>query len=261
MKLDDYYLNYSSFLGHVKEGNSAFIYNKSIESEISNMTFLEYIIFCSTGIDITNENKEIKEMLEFVMKITPYTDIRIWPNRMTALSGNFQNSLSSGIISGTSSFDSNFFGGKSSLKIYDMIENLKETNNFYNSVIKQRPLYGFSRPNGAPDERRNFFVNKFGLKEILKYEEFQLIFKAEEILFKEKNVKLNISSIFTVLLRKLNFKKNDISAFAAILFTSTLPLIYIHNRENIKNGSFLPIKSEDIIYEGDYKIGRKWEDD
>lgn len=261
MKYQDFYLKYSKHLGTVKEGESAYIYNKNVEKEISKMDFIEYYIFCSTGIDASSFKKELKEMLEFIVKTTAYTDVRIWPNRITALSGNYQNSLSSGIISGTSTFDSNLFGTISSLKIYDMIEKFKSSTDFENTVKKQKPLYGFSRPNKKNDERINFFINKFGMNKILQYEELRLLFEAEKIIFKEKGSKLNISSVYTVLFRELGFDKNDIRAFVSILFTSTLPLIYMHNRENVKNGSFLPIKSEDIIYEGSYEIGRKWEDD
>jgi len=261
MKYQDFYLKYPKELGSVQEGKSAFIYNKNVEIDLPKMDFWEYNIFLSTGIDTTDKEKIVKKMLEFIMKISCYTDIRIWPNRMTGLSGNFQNSVSAGMASGMSAFDSNLFGTISSLKIYDMIDRIKDANNLEETLMKERPLYGFSRPNKQDDERRNFFINEFGMDIILKFDEFKILFKAEDFLFEKKKVKLNISSIFTVLLRILGLKKNDIRAFGALLFSGSLPLIYMYNRENIKNGSFLPIKSEDIIYEGEYEIGRKWEDD
>lgn len=261
MKYQEFYLQYPKYLGNIQEGESAFILDKDVEEYISKMKINDYYIFASTGIELRDKDPQLKEMLDFLIKISCYTDIRIWPNRMTAIAGNYQNSRSSSIISGTSSFDSKIFGTEPGIHIYDILERLINSDDVKKTIESEKIPYGFNRPNNTQDERTSFFKRKFNSEITNKYRTLRILFEAEEHLFKKKKLKANFSAIMGAVLKELNFKKEEMEAFTSIFVIKTLPLIYIYNRDKIKNGSILPIKSEDIIYKGDYKIGRKWEED
>lgn len=266
-KLEHYEDKFTTKIGIVNEGHEGYIFDKNVSKNISNMDYFEYQIYSTSGIEI--KDKELLEIFKYLTLTTSYTDIRIWPNRIAAYGGSVQTSRKSALSAALACTESIFFGHLPVVKCYYFLKEIKKQLEFKNleSIIKEnidkkRIFYGFGRPNSTIDERGITFKKKLEDFNSKKIKNILLIFKIQEILKTKfnKNININQGGIVAAFAFDLGLNIEQVESIYSFIFTNTMVPPYDYVKNNMPVGTFLPFRSEDIIYEGEHILGRKWDE-
>lgn len=258
-KLEKYENKFGKPLGFVNEGKFGTIIDKDVASEIgdANISLLDYIFYLSTKKKLSEDKRKL---LEYFIKTAGYADPRIWPNRVIGYAANLKNSKYASFSAGFSSLDSQIFGHVPTRKSYSMILKLLKNEQSIEEIINNKGIfYGFGRPNNPIDERVEYY-RKNKNKDLY---HINFIFSVEEEIQNtyKKNIYLNYSGIGAALALDLNIDIEEFILVNTMTLAYNLIPAYSHMKSRMETGCFLPVRSSDVVYEGDYKIGRKWEDD
>ncbi len=255
-KYEDFFPN---DLGYLQEGLNSYVFNKGLD-EIMELKTFDYIYFSATG-SLPPENEYLK-LLKVLFNISSYTDIRLWPNRVVGYAGNNQNSKYASIATGLCAFESKMFGFIPVIKSYNFLERMKNSKNLEKDVLNEKRYYGFGRINNPKDERIEFFIKYIKKHKLNINPTLELVFAIEKIL-NENNIpiKANYASLLTSVAIDSEVSCENLISYNTFSLGFTLNSVFLFTKNKIPEESFLPVSSKKIIYEGDYKIGRKWEDD
>lgn len=200
-----------------------------------------------------------KAILNSVVCLNIYPDIRIWTMRTGAFCAANKSSFSASYSASLMAFHSRIYGVQPIMDCTGMLQKAVRENQKAEEVIKtfaesNQILPGYGRPIiSGPDER------VIRLKEILEKEKwnpgkhFDLLFEIEEILMKEKGLYLNYAGIIAAVFSDLPFSLPPAKINMIAVEIAHLPLMFAINdiEENYdKRVPLLPLKVNDVQYTG-----------
>lgn len=205
-------------------------------------------------------SKNLCDWLEAFYVCMSWPDPRIWCNQIGALAGTARTTVVSATTAGTLAADSIMYGQYTLLAGAEFIQKaliMVKGGTTAEEVIRQEVsrshgkvnIMGYARPLASGDERIPALerVTKdlgFSLGEHLK-----LAYQIEDIVQKEYCERMNINGYVSAFLSDQNLSPEQIYRINASLVASGVTACYVDARDR-PPGSFLPLRCDDIAYEG-----------
>jgi hypothetical protein len=259
LKHEDYFPNELGILGGSEPPR---IFDKCVENDFDKMSNFEHQFYIANGRELPEEKKEYIEVYDYILRSVVYNDIKIWPNRIVAYASASQNSTYAIISAGSVAMDSKIMGYRPIEKAYNTflyLNTIKEEKSI-KELSKYITPYGFGRPQFGKDERVENFKKKYVNEKFLQdFPTVKMAFDLEKEL--DGNMFLNYGGLGAAFIIDYGVSMEEYKGAHISVFLQVFYGIRNFVTKNTPNYKFLPVRSEKIIYEGDYKIGRKWEDD
>ena len=246
-------------IGYTIPGFDGYIFEKSVKKDIVKYSFEEYMYFLATQKE-PKDSEKLNILRDWYIS-TGYTDLRIWPNRIAVYAAQNKTELNSSLAASLSSNQSEIYGQLSLIRCAEMLIRSEQFNSLENflekEINKNKYIYGFGRPNAPNDERVIAFIERNPIEKNNSYYLKKLL-EIEKILMK-KNIKMNYAAIGAAICLDLKMEVDEIENLVSLCLLRPTASVFNYIKKMEKD----PLDSDKInlIYEGDYKIGRKWKDD
>lgn len=233
---------------------------KDLHSELGSKSWFELNLYGITGREFSS--KELK-ILNYIWLSTSYADIRIWPNRITALAGSARTSPILSLVGGIASCDAELFVAQplvSCLSMYRSFDKkIKRGENLEDllkiKIANKKTIFGYGRPLTSSDERVPHLVKFLNDLSADNGYFFKMAFKIEAFLKKEKKIQMNIAALYAAVCADLGFNEIEMNLFVSLLVYAGMPPSYLDSMEK-PSGAILPLKCSEIKYTG-LKL-KKW---
>ena len=157
-ELEKLHKSYSTKAGLAYLSEGSVFRNKDLHRDLGNKTWFELNLFGITGREFSE--RELK-VINYIWLSTSYADVRIWPNRITALASSGRTTPILSLVGGVASCDAELFVAKplvSCLSMYlsfaDKITEGRALPDLLAEKIQaQKTIFGFGRPITSVDER------------------------------------------------------------------------------------------------------------
>jgi hypothetical protein len=251
--------NFPNELGYLGEKELPRIFDKHLQNDFDNMSNFEQQFYVANGRELPKDKFKYLHIYDYLLKSAVYNDIKIWPNRIAGYSGASQNSSFGTISAASCCMESKIMGYVPLTKSYETFVEINKIKN--NKTIKELSKMitpnGYGRPKFGKDERVILFKEKFINDEFLNdFPTVKLAFNIEKEL--DGNMFLNYGGLGAAFIVDFGITMKEYKNAHLLVFMQVSHGIKEFVLENTPNEKFLPVRSEKIIYEGSFKIGRKW---
>ena len=204
--------------------------------------------------------KRLANWVEAVHICMSWPDPRIWCNHIGALGGTAQTEVVSATVAGVLAADSTMYGSRPLLYGVDFIQKAQkkaEQGFSVREIVDQEisahrgkvKITGYARPLATGDER------VIAMKEVTEKLGFSngkhlsLAFEIEDYLYTEHQETMNINGYVSAFLSDHGFTAKQIYGIFSLCVMSGVTACFIEE-EDKPAGSFLPLKCDDIEYQG-----------
>jgi len=227
---------------------------KDLHNELSDMSWFELNLFGITGRQFSDGDLKI---LNYIWTSTSYADIRIWPNRISALASSARTTPILSMVAGIASCDAELFVATplvNCLSMYRSFRNKLNNGQSLESLLEDKienneTIFGFGRPISSVDERVPHLVMFLNSLERDKGESFKMAFQINDYLKRTKKIQMNIAALYSAICADLGFNEVEMNLFVSLLVFAGMPPCYMDTLEK-PPGALLPLKCSDIKYTG-----------
>ena len=255
-KLYGYEDNITTSMGAWFPGERVVYRGKDLFTELADEPWMRLLLYGITG-KIFNDN-QVKLFESIWVISTSYPDPRLWNNRVAALAGTARSSSGLGIGSAITISEASIYGMRPIIAISDFLIKAQENKNnggdlreFINKTKQERKIIpGYGRPIVNVDERIEPLKRTAKALGFDRGIYFRLAFEIESIL-KEQNISINmnVASAFAGLTADQGLSSREHYYFMTLCFTAGMFPCMI-DTFNKPEGTFLPIRCDRIVYEG-----------
>ncbi len=254
--------NYPTSAGYAELSQYSIFRDKNLHEEFKTSSWFELNLYGITGKRFSE--KELK-ILNYIWISTSYSDVRIWPNRITALAGSSRATPLISLIGGLASCEAKLFVAQplvSCLCFFLEISKKIKLGNNLETLLKERiehnkTIFGYGRPITSVDERVPHFIKFLNELDADKGENFKLAFKIERFLKQEKNIQMNIAALYSAVCADLGFSQIEMNLFVSLLVVAGMAPLYLEALQKPELG-VLPLTIDDIEYTGE--PNKAWND-
>jgi citrate synthase len=256
--------NLETDLGAWFPGERVVYRGKDLFSDLNNLSWMGLMMYGITG-KLMNETQ--LKLFEGIWSLSvSYPDPRLWNNRVAALAGTAQSTVSLGVGAATAVTEAKIYGGQANHGAIEFLKRAAQAyqpdqnslGQFITSELKRnRSLPGYGRPLVRTDERIAPLMNLVTKLGYEKGEILQLAFKIERYLKDERRrLCMNITGVAAALCADQGLTTRQYTAYAAIAFNAGIVPCYLDAVDK-PNGSFFPLRCDRLQYHGPEQ--RNWE--
>ncbi len=254
--------NWQTDIGILINGERVVYRGKDLFSELADINWFKLIMYGITGHEYTDQQIKLFEAIQVIT--VSYPEVRLWNNRVAALSGSARSTGIIALSAATACSEAKIFGNQANIVAIDFIKRAKEANdnnqNLSDFVIdelkKKRAIGGYGRPIIDTDERIEPLLNRAKELGLADGEHVKLAFKIDEILSQSRyRLILNASGLSAALIADQDFNYRDYYYGTMLAFSAGIIPCYI-DAVNQQEGSFFPLSCGRLNYKG--KSLRHW---
>jgi len=257
----EYEDNWVTAMGAWFPGERVVFRGKDLFHELKDLGWMALLLYGITG-RILSE-KQVK-LFEGLWKFsTSYPDPRLWNNRIAALAGTTRSTAALAIGAATAVSEASIYGNRIMHRAMDFFLRIKpqvdkgvDLVKLIEAEIKQYKIIGgYGRPIIHQDERIEpvmALAKKLGFAD---GSYIKLAFAVEEILSKERGLRMNIGAVLAALAADQGFSRYEFYQYIILCFSGGMFPCYIDTQAK-PEGSFFPLRCDKIQYEG--KKRRIW---
>ncbi len=224
---------------------------------IGEKSYFQILILNATGKLV---DRPLADWVEAIYGCLSWPDPRIWCNQIGALAGNSRSSVVAATLAGTMASDSHAYGPYTLIGGVEFIQGALKKNKAgwteedivdeITSKNRGKPnIVGYVRPLAKGDER---LVAMERVSENLGFyadEHLKLAYQIEKVLLEKFDEGMNINGYMSGFLSDQGFTPEEVYAMFSTMVASGVTACYkdVVNRER---HSFLPLRCEDINYQG-----------
>lgn len=252
----------SSRMGAFYAGSHTIFRNKNLHTELNQLDWFSLYLYSITGRFFTaNET----QLLQAIWSYTSYPDVRLWNNRVAALSCNNRSTATLGLSAALAVSEAKIYGrGIDKRAITFLIETLKQLNNnipleqcIRDELKAKRSIAGFGRPILNGDERNEHILRLAKKINLDQGQYLQLAFDIEKALINGRwRMKMNYAAVVAALAADLGFSAQEYYLFMFPTFLAGMTPCLIEADEQQEN-SLYKLSSANITYQG--KPYRSWQ--
>lgn len=255
---DDRNKHIFSQVGHWRGGVDVTIEGYSLMNELmGNVSWIQLVVLNATG---KLPSRAVADWIEVCFMGVSYPDSRIWCNQISAYAADTNATVVAAASSAILSADSRAYGGsqsrylgmnflKSSFELYQSGKSMKDIVSSAKFTRNKPIITGFARPIDREDERLAPFAKiqqELGL-EIGPYLQFAK--DLSDYLDTHYNLSMNSGGYVSAFLLDQGFTSEEGYRLSAFVVISGAIACY-RNLEGQPTNSFLPLKCDDIEYQG-----------
>ncbi|OUS09194.1 hypothetical protein A9Q90_04235 [Gammaproteobacteria bacterium 54_18_T64] len=251
-RLKAYEDNWQTEMGAWFPGERVVLRGKDVFSELSNQSWMEFMVFAITGRDMS----EFARVIEAMWLISSsFPDPRLWNNRVAALAGTARSTTALAAAAGNAVSEASIYGLRTSRGALDFLQRTEKKLNegaTLEDIIKKelhtyRAIYGYGRPLINIDERIKPLL-KFAYSAGYKKNTLLILaFKIHDYFQTTKyKFQINISAIVAAISGDYGLTLNEFNDLAALSFSGGIFPCYIDARNN-PEGSLFPLGVERIL--------------
>ena len=244
--------------GGWKIGEGVYSHGYSMMDElVGEVSYMQVVMLNATN---RLPERRIADWIEAFYMCLSWPDPRIWCNQIGALNGETQASVVAATCAGNLAMDSRAYGARTlidgvvfiqtALKRYKQKTSIEEIIKSANQRVGARPaITGYARPIAKGDERVGAMERVSAKLGFETGQHLMLAYEIEQYLSQNFNESMNINGYVSAFLSDLGFTSEEVYRICATLVTSGVTACYVDQRDRVP-GSFLPLRCDDIAYEG-----------
>lgn len=228
-----------------------------MEELVGHKTYMQVVILNATGRLVS---RELADWVEAIHICLSWPDPRIWCNHIGALGGASRCSVTAASFAGVFASESKIYGSKTLIAGMQFIQkafhDLKAGSSAELIVSEEckkhggKPyVMGYARPIAKGDER---IVAMERVTKDLGFEtgeHMELAYEIEKILMRDYDEGMNINGYMSAFLSDQGFSATEIYKIFIGTVTSGVTACHV-DTENKPADTFLPLRCDDVIYEG-----------
>lgn len=271
LELTKWEAEWSTSMGGWFPGEKVLLRKKNMFEDLRHLTWMGLLLFGVTGRTFSREQCTLFESIWRIS--TSFPDPRLWNNRVVALAGSTRSSSSLGLAAGIAVSESIIFGHRPLLAAFNFHIELQQNletgtpleeylRRTINESRKGKPgsgrkrevakVPGFGRPIVNKDERLAPLMEAaeglgFGSGTYV-----QQAFEIERVLQKidsERPLKMNVAALMGALCADQGLNAKEYYHYLLLCFTAGMLPCALDALEK-PEGSFFPLRCENIVYEG-----------
>jgi len=250
-RLKAYEDNWQTEMGAWFPGERVVLRGKDVFSELSECSWMEYLIYAVTG----RNSPKLAKVIEGLWSLsTSFPDPRLWNNRVAALAGTARSTGVLAISAGIATSEATVYGLrpiKGALDFLYRAEAKKRKGALVESIVTEelktkRSVSGFGRPLTNQDERITPVLDFLRTMESEQGKFVLLAFEIEDF-FKNSRYKyrMNIAALNAAVAADFGLTANEYYYLTTMAFTGGMFPCYIDSRTQAQ-GLFFPLSVERI---------------
>jgi len=234
---------------------------------VGHCSYRQVVILNATGRMVS---RELAEWIDTIHICLSWPDPRIWCNQIGALAGAARCSVVAATAAGMVAADSRIYGGKTLIAGVEFIQRVgreRQSGKTVEEIVKAecdkhggKPfVMGYARPIAKGDERipaMERVTEKLGFK-VGKH--LELAHEIEKCLMRDFDEGMNINGYMSAFLSDQGLSPVEVYRIFATFVTSGVTACYVDTVEKPAD-SFLPLRCDDIDYQGKAPRSLKGED-
>lgn len=239
-------------------GEGVYSHGYSILEELAGKkSYFQIMILNATGKLV---ERRLADWVEAIYGCLSWPDPRIWCNQVGALAGEAKTTAVAGTLAGTLAADSKMYGMYTLLAGIDFIQSAyKKSLNEQTAaeIVEQNiqenkgrlKMMGYVRPIAKGDERIEVMEK---ITQQLGFEtgpHLTLAYKIDQIIHNRLQESMNINGYISAFLSDQGFTKEEVYQLFSTWVMSGVTACYLETRHK-PNDSFLPLRCDDIVYNG-----------
>ncbi len=243
-------------MGMVFPGERAVLRGKDLFHELSDMRWMEFLLFGITGRRF--DEKQVQLFEGMWLLCTSYPDPRIWNNRVAALAGTARSTAALGVSAAISISEAQIYGFKPIVGAYDFLvrtrRKILDGEDLAHVVLEEvkalRVIPGYSRPFGDADERVKPLLDLAGRLGFAHGEYARLAISIDETFRRKRyRLRINIAALAAALAADQGLSSSEYYYYVLPCFIGGMIPCYIDAHDH-KEGAFFPFSCRKISYEG-----------
>ncbi|MBW0147871.1 citrate/2-methylcitrate synthase [Marinobacter arenosus] len=238
------------------------VHGKDLHQELGDYDWIHLYLYAILGRD---PGKNVAKMLNAYWVSTSYPDASIWPNHVTALAGTVRSTPSLSLMAGMSVSEASIYGRRPEVRALDFFYRAGrhcDEGGALSEFVEQekaagRTIYGYGRPLAKTDERIPFTLAKAREFELDGGRYLKMALDVHDYLYETYGYSMNVAAVHAGLAADMGLSCQDYQTFLTPCFVTGMAPCYQDARDR-PEGSFFPVRCENIVYDGPEKRG--WDD-
>lgn len=238
------------------------VHGKDLHKELGDYDWIHLYLYVILGRD---PGKNVAKLFNSYWISSSYPDASIWPNHVTALAGTVRSTASLSLMAGLSVSEASIYGRRPEVRTLDFFYRAGKHCDAGGTLAEfiegeksaGRTIYGYGRPLAKTDERIPFMLEKAKEFELDDGRYLQMARDAHDYLFSKYGYSMNVAAIHAGLAADMGLSCQEYQVFLTPGFVTGMAPCYQDARDQ-PEGSFFPVRCNNIVYEGPGKRG--WED-
>ncbi|WP_372986682.1 hypothetical protein [Marinobacter sp.] len=194
---------------------------------------------------------------------TAYPDPSIWPNHVAALAGSARSTASLSLMAGLSVSEASIYGRRPEVRALDFFYRAGQfcdSGGLLEDFVERekasgRNLYGYGRPLAKTDERIPFMMEKAREYGFSDGRYLRMSFDVHAYLNDRYGFSMNVAALHAGLAADIGLTCQQYQLFLTPCFVTGMVPCY-QDAVSRPEGSFFPVRCENVVYEGPAK--RDW---
>jgi len=258
--LDEAHGRLRTRVGAAFPGTRAVFRGQDLHAELGDLDYLDLYHYGITGRRLSAAQLRL---LHAIWVNTSYPDARLWNNRVAALAASARSPVSLGMTAAMAVSDAVVYGGQPGLWAMAFFKRMVAAVDAGASLAdcvlaeaRDHTVYGYGRPINSTDERIPWVMAKAKQLGLDKGRHIQIAFEIERILLTYRpQLKMNYAALHAAFAADMGLSVPEYHVLRMPVFMAGIAPCYVEASEAVE-GTLLPLKCDDICYEGRGK--RTW---
>ncbi|MCB1954825.1 MAG: hypothetical protein KDG55_04075 [Rhodocyclaceae bacterium] len=240
--------------GAFRPGDGAYVRGRRLHEACRDWSWFEVYLLALTGREFAPAEVSL---LQTLWTYTSYPDGRIWNNRVAALAGSARSAASLAVGAALAVSDAHIYGAGPFLEAHDFFLAHRDDDDaallaaVRVQLATKRRVGGYGRPVTAADERIAPILARARALGLDDGHFLQLALRVERLLLAGRwRMQMNYAAPVAALCLDLGLDRMQCEAFASTIFLAGMPAVWIEAARQRPAGSFLPLPSRILSYEG-----------
>jgi hypothetical protein len=251
-----------SRMGTFFPGSHVIFRGKDLHADLKDMDWMELYVFGITGRRFSPEQLRL---MHAIWSYTSYPDVRLWNNRVAALSGSSRSTGTLGVAAALAVSEASIYGGGILARSIDFFirtrARLEQGDELSDCLREEFALYrsigGYGRPIVNGDERIKPILDLATALGLDQGPHLRLAFAIErELLEGRWRMKMNYAAVVTALGADIGLTEREFRLFMFPVFLAGMQPCFVEAAER-PEGTLFPLSCADILYDG--KRPRTWQ--
>ena len=251
-----------SRMGTFVPGSHVIFRGKNLHADLKDMDWMELYVFGITGRRFSPEQLRL---MHAIWSYTSYPDVRLWNNRVAALSGSSRSTGTLGVAAALAVSEASIYGGGILARSIDFFirtrVRVEQGDELADCLREEFALYrsigGYGRPIVNGDERIKPILDLAATLGLDQGPHLHLAFAIErELLGGRWRMKMNYAAVVTALGADIGLTEQEFRLFMFPVFLAGMQPCFTEAIERAE-GTLFPLSCADILYEG--KSPRTWQ--